>query len=410
MKRFLLTIMALGLLYVCDSSAVIYQGKKFRHPKTKHVIYSFHDFHHGNEVSEHQAKQLIAWAQKRSSGSILATAVPFFIAEDMFTVDPHDSAIKEYRQCVNEYIEILRKRNELAGTVTSGLIPHVLRAGLHGSSIEFRHIREIFEKNEVCPITPKDLAELYTNVTAQIRAYDDCPHLTNYYQKIVNEFQKDNARYLAMLQTPFTDKEDFVYRFQNLMDHRLLEARIIHTLFQQRWRETIILCAGGDHLTYIEKTLTQLLGYEPDNYDAGTDLNKNRAARRELLEPDQFVAHNTLDIERFFANDPEYQRYAQRQAPWDPRDRVIPYHYVSQVPMTDEPAQPAAAPAQAMQPAPATASGHPAPTAAPLQYQQMANQAYSAATQAAQAHRNQPLPTNQDRLRAALAALGTGSY
>jgi hypothetical protein len=188
-----------------------------------------------------------------------------FVLEDMYCPQGKDAF-------TDKFFSTLRQTNEDSNCTNCMSYINDLNENknLNIENIEFRHPVYLYAKGHI--FTNQFLNEI-DQITNEIKNYNDHPIANDYYKDLVNTILSDNKEILEILlnnknknidqiEEQFNKEElkSFRDNFNNFVFdyYRLVDAKIIHTILQNKDKKYIFIVAGNNHLERIEKVLNEL--------------------------------------------------------------------------------------------------------------------------------------------------------
>jgi hypothetical protein len=215
-------------------------------------------------------------------------------------------------------------------------------------------------------ITREQLKDEYETVVKEIESYRDTDQLNGYYAKVISKFKDKNAKILAALHDPSVpistvrkimkevatpQGDDPESEEQIEYDSELVNACMMHALYQNRTRETIVLVFGGWHLQHTENLVKELGFRELQRQEVDGQFLVGSEARFIQISASQ------INLDTFF----EKSKTLRRARCSNPAMIAAMEKTFSSAPSA--PAGPCAAPHPAAAPRPAV-HGHAAPASA----------------------------------------------
>lgn len=188
-----------------------------------------------------------------------------FLVEDMY----HPQGKDDF---TDTFFSQLRQKNEDSNfTNCMSYINDLTNStDLNVENFEFRHSVYLYAKGHT--LTKQFLNSIYS-ITSEIKNYNDNSTANEYYKDLVNTILNNNKEILNTLnankdknidqiEEPLNKEELKTFRadFNNFVfDYYLLiDAKIIHTILQNKDKKYIFICAGNNHLDRINEVLNKL--------------------------------------------------------------------------------------------------------------------------------------------------------
>lgn len=179
-------------------------------------------------------------------------------------------------------------------------------AGIDCCNVEFRELSAASLAG--FPIPACDTVRALNKAISEIAHYTDCSSLDAYYKQtlgavlgknksLIQELQQTDYSLCDYCQSLCTHAQERI----NLFDVALIDARILHALYEQKEKQTIFVCAGANHLQRI-KPLLHKMGY----VSLGVMQNdvimrkKNLIDHRSALSIDAYFDHYQTQTHEFF--------------------------------------------------------------------------------------------------------------
>jgi len=261
------------LLLCTPAHAVFFKGIRFRHHNhPERALYSLPEYHAGTRKALQQLEELLQCARAKKSENQAdgddptGKCVPFIISEDAWALPPASPSVARFIEQEKEAVAERQAEALAAGergamltmTVLKGLTDKVRHAGCDGISADFRQYSMMCSAGTELP-SKKQIHQELMHQVATIGAYKDCSLFDRYYKKTVAQFQKEH-RILLNAKTPLKTIVAGI-RNDDRIEKDLINARILHAIYQNRQRTTLIVCFGGGHLEDIQPILEEF-GYQ----------------------------------------------------------------------------------------------------------------------------------------------------
>lgn len=118
------------------------------------------------------------------------------------------------------------------------------------------------------PIPSCDALHTFHAAAFESTGYNDCHLLNAYYWRTVSSVLNQNRELIDQLQGIDCSLHDYCQDFCehtrqkiNLFDARLIDMRILHSIYENRLNPSIFVCAGSNHIERI-KPMLRKLGYK----------------------------------------------------------------------------------------------------------------------------------------------------
>lgn len=156
-----------------------------------------------------------------------------------------------------------QNRKENFTTCMSFLDDHCRKNKIAVKNVEFRQSLWEFEYNA---LTAKEFLIDFLFIINEIKKYNDGKILNNYYAQLIKNLYKNSGKlikvllnnqnkYYKDLTKKITMNEARIF----LIDYfKLIDARIVHTIFVNKNKKYIFVCAGNAHIEGIDKVLINI--------------------------------------------------------------------------------------------------------------------------------------------------------
>ena len=134
-------------------------------------------------------------------------------------------------------------------------------------NIEFRYAGSAFKTP--LSVTAAQVMQDIDAVIAEVKGYNDTPLLNQYYAHVIRDLETHYGALMQRLRTykgtayafAQTLNEQERKEVESIVHFELINARILHAVYEQRHYTHIIICVGSQHIETIEH-LFKLLGYQ----------------------------------------------------------------------------------------------------------------------------------------------------
>jgi hypothetical protein len=140
--------------------------------------------------------------------------------------------------------------------------------GIDSSNVEFRELSAASLAG--FPISAQQTIRSFNNIVNEIYAYNDTHFLNAYYWRTLTNVVNQHKQLINSLESSrctlkdFCESEDKQIQDQvNLFDVTLLDMRIIHAIYTNRYKSRILVCAGANHIRRIIPVLRKM-GYSSE--------------------------------------------------------------------------------------------------------------------------------------------------
>lgn len=118
------------------------------------------------------------------------------------------------------------------------------------------------------PISSSQALNSFYATLAESTCYNDCPQLNSYYWRTASSLLNQNQDLIDSIRGVHCSLYDYCQELCdhtrqriNLFDARLIDMRILHSLYENRLNPSIFVCAGANHIERI-KPMLRKLGYK----------------------------------------------------------------------------------------------------------------------------------------------------
>lgn len=240
-------ILCLMIFLTSSLQAVFFLGERFIN-KQGNIIECFGDIHlpcDKSRVATMQQDQIIDLARAKNS---------CVIVEDMNARYSANENISQYQV------------DTMVDTPLDNLSTRCADESIECYNLEFRE--ESAASLGGFPIAAHETLNPFHATAHEILNYRDCAFLNAYYWKTLSSVFNENILLLQELKKVNCSLQDYCHDANeqkrtriNLFDAPLLDARIIHTIYNNRLKPHITVCAGANHIDRIKPILSKL-GYK----------------------------------------------------------------------------------------------------------------------------------------------------